>query len=256
MISKIIILGTGNVATNFVCALKGTDVKVAQIYDRHIEKAGKLAKEINAEAISSIKDIDTDIDACFFMLSDTGIIETVGQMKKNNKILVHTAGSLSMNIFKSKTDNFGVFYPFQTFTKEMPIDFSNVPACLEASNRATFNFLKEIAEKLKCKVYEINEEKRQYLHLSGVFACNFMNHCIFLGNKVLEDHGIDREIIKPLLEQSFKKILAIGAEKSQTGPAKRNDKVIIDKHLELLKDDKRMSDIYKILTESIMNFNI
>jgi predicted short-subunit dehydrogenase-like oxidoreductase (DUF2520 family) len=251
MPSGIVILGTGNVAANFVDAIKDTDVKVIQVYGRNIEKARELSAKINAEAINYVSNINPDLQIYFFMLSDTGIVETVKQIKINNGILVHTAGSLSMDIFKGKAENYGVFYPFQTFSKDFPVDLGEVPVCIEASNEFTLESLKDFAEKLGCKAYRLNEEKRQYLHLSGVFACNFMNHCIFLGEKILEEQGIDKEIIRPLLEQSFKKAMAIGAENSQTGPAKRMDKLIIEKHLELLKNNEQMFDVYKVLTDSI-----
>lgn len=38
---------------------------------------------------------------------------------------------------------------------------------------------------------------------------------------------------------------------AQTGPAKRGDQVIINRHLEVLKDDSRLLQIYQILTNSI-----
>jgi predicted short-subunit dehydrogenase-like oxidoreductase (DUF2520 family) len=38
----------------------------------------------------------------------------------------------------------------------------------------------------------------------------------------------------------------------QTGPAARGDKQTIDKHLLLLADDKRLAEIYTILTQSIL----
>lgn len=251
MISKIVILGSGNVSNNFVSAINNTNIKVVQIYNRHIESAKSLSKIVNAEAIDNLTNINPDADAYFFMLSDTGILETAEQIKINKGILVHIAGSISMNIFKGKSENYGVFYPFQTFSKEIPINFNTAPICIESSNSYTYNSLRNFAEHLGCKTYDIDEDKRKSLHMAGVFACNFMNHCVFLGEKILEDAGIDKELINPLLKQSFHKVFELGAEKAQTGPAKRMDSVIINDHLEKIKDNKQLYDVYKILTNSI-----
>lgn len=252
MISKIVVLGAGNLAHSFISVIKNTDIEVLQIYNRHLDKAQELAKFVNAEAISNVEEISSNADAYFFLLSDTGIIEISKQINiDKNKILLHSAGSLSMDIFKGKTENYGVFYPFQTFSKEFPIDFTTAPICLEASNTTTLNSLKNFSQFLGCTSYDITEDQRTSIHLSGVFACNFMNHCIFLGEQILKNSNVDIELMHPLLEQSFKKALHIGAENAQTGPARRMDKVVIDRQLELLKNNEQMSGIYKMLTESI-----
>ena len=251
MTTNIVVLGAGNVASNFIDAIKSTDIKILQIYNRHLEGAQILAERVNSEAIDDLKMINTNADAYFFMLSDTGIMELALQIGEIKGILVHTAGSIPKEVFKNKTENYGVFYPFQTFSKEMQVSFSKIPVFIEGSNEYTSNYLRFIAQKLGSNIHEAGEEKRKYIHLSGVFACNFMNHCIYLGEKILKDNSIDKEILKPLLEQSFRKVLNIGAERSQTGPAKRMDNSVIEKHMELLKSDELMYDIYRTLTESI-----
>jgi predicted short-subunit dehydrogenase-like oxidoreductase (DUF2520 family) len=251
MVNNIVILGSGNVASNFVDVIKNTDIKILQIYSRNIENAIILCKQANSEAINDINKLTNDADAYFFMLSDEGIIEISKNIKNKKGILVHIAGSVSKDIFKGKSENYGVIYPFQTFTKGVDIPFDKVHAFIEGSNNFTTSWLFHFSEKLGFIPHLTSEEERKYIHLSGVFACNFMNHCIYLGERILEDKGIDKEYLKPLLQQSFDKVLTLGAKQSQTGPAKRMDDTIIKKHLELLKNDKLRSEIYKIITDSI-----
>jgi predicted short-subunit dehydrogenase-like oxidoreductase (DUF2520 family) len=45
----------------------------------------------------------------------------------------------------------------------------------------------------------------------------------------------------------------MGAEKALTGPARRGDMETINKHLELLKNDREENEIYKMLTNYITN---
>jgi len=252
MISDVIILGSGNVAYHLVKSLSKAGIKIGQIFSRNPVSGNHLASIAKCNYTNNIKDVNPKADLYIFSMNDEANIEIAKNLQiEKNKILVHTAGSLSMNIFKNKTENFGVLYPFQTFSKEISLDFSTVPFCIEASNEETLNVLKELSSALNCKHYEINESKRSLLHLSGVFASNFMNHCVFLGTEILKNAEIDIEIIKPLQDQSFYKISNFSAYESQTGPALRNDKISMQKHLEFLENDKNLSDIYRLLSQSI-----
>ncbi|MDR2835572.1 MAG: DUF2520 domain-containing protein [Bacteroidales bacterium] len=254
---KIAIIGAGNVASHFVEKIKNTDIQILQICNRHINKAKKLANIVNAEAIDNFEQILPNADIYFFMLSDSGIVEIIDKIKSQKGIFVHTSGTLSKDIFKNHTNNYGVFYPFQTFSEKDKLNFNDLPILLDTSNKYTSEILEKFAQNLKCKVYNIDEKQRQIIHLSGIFASNFANHCVFLGEQILKNENIDIDIIQPLLKQSFNKIFSIGAKKAQTGPAYRNDEIIIEKHLKMLENNRNLSEIYKILSKSIQKtYNI
>ncbi|MDD2636587.1 MAG: DUF2520 domain-containing protein [Bacteroidales bacterium] len=248
----IVILGSGNVASHFAKALKNAGINVKQIFGRNIRSVSALAKQINCSHTINISDIIQNADIYFFIMNDKANLSICDKIKiKPDSILAHTAGSQSIDIFKNKTPNYGVFYPFQTFTKSVETDFSKVPICLEASNQETYLVLEKIARKLNCKTFKINASERETVHLSGVFASNFMNHCVNIAEDILLENNISSDIIKPLLEQSFFKILNNTAANSQTGPAIRNDNLTIEKHKELIKNNKQYSQVYEVLTNSI-----
>ncbi|MDD3860490.1 MAG: DUF2520 domain-containing protein [Bacteroidales bacterium] len=252
MISNIIIAGSGNVAYHLAKAFKKAGINIKQVFSRNHTSGKELALITDSSFTDRIDEVFADADAYIFAMNDEADKDIAKRLEvEDNKILLHTAGSLSMDIFKKKTSNYGVFYPFQTFSKDIELDFSKVPICIEASNLRTINELKELSKSIFCKYYEVNEDQRKILHLSGVFASNFMNHCVYLGGKILEKEGLSTEMLNPLLQQSFDKILNNGAYMSQTGPARRNDQISIEKHLDFVKKDKNLYDIYKIFTESI-----
>ncbi|MDD4150154.1 MAG: DUF2520 domain-containing protein [Bacteroidales bacterium] len=248
----IVILGSGNVASHFAKALKNAEINVKQIFGRNIRSVSALAKQINCSHTINITDIIQDADIYFFIMNDEANISICDKIKiKKDSILAHTAGSLSIEIFKNKTRNYGVFYPFQTFTKYVETDFSKVPICIEGSNHETYLELEKIAKRLNCPTFNIDASKREIVHLSGVFASNFMNHCVNIAEDILSENDISSDIIKPLLEQSFFKILNNNAADSQTGPAIRSDNLTIKKHKELIKNNKQYSQVYEVLTNSI-----
>ena len=108
------------------------------------------------------------------------------------------------------------------------------------------------AEKISPLVYELTFEQRKILHVAGVFASNFMNHSVFLGQKLLQGNDIPISILNPLLRQSFAKIINGDAYSAQTGPAARGDRKVVESHVEMLSSEEKLAEIYKIMSESII----
>ncbi len=259
MINSIVILGTGNVAFHLAVFFRGCNIKILQIFGRNFTEGENMSKMFNSEFVDNILQISDKADLYIFAMTDTSNSDiAVKASHLKGKFLVHTSGSLDSAIFKNITDRYGVLYPFQTFTKNIEIlDYQKIPFCIEASDTKSLNELKELIDRLGCKFYEMDYEKRKKLHLSGVFASNFMNHCVYLAEKILKNAEIDKEIMSALLEQSFHKILKNGAYQSQTGPAIRHDEIIMNKHLELLENNPLEKEIYQKLSESIIaNYQI
>lgn len=248
---KVVIIGAGNVATHLAKAFKAVNVQVAQVWSYHYENALLLASQVDAVAIKDLSAIDSTLDLCLIAVKDDAIADLIPKLTDFNGIVVHTSGSVSMNVFESLIKKYGVFYPLQTFSKNKVLNFLNVPLCVEANEENTLTVLKEIANKLSTNVSEVNSEKRKILHLSAVFACNFTNHLYALAEKVLTVNGLDFDILRPLISETANKVQDELPLDVQTGPAVRNDNETIKKHEELLKDQSALLDIYKKLSASI-----
>jgi DNA-binding protein Fis len=63
---------------------------------------------------------------------------------------------------------------------------------------------------------------------------------------------VEFDVLKPLILETAKKIQTMSPYMAQTGPAKRNDKKTIKKHLKLLEGSPH-KDIYELLTTSIQH---
>jgi predicted short-subunit dehydrogenase-like oxidoreductase (DUF2520 family) len=255
MLKTAVIIGSGNLATQLAIALHNSGLLIKQVYSRSIENANLLAKKINADATNDYLQIYSGADIYFLALSDDVQQEFADVFPFKDKLIVHTSGSLPMDILKNASEYFAVFYPLQTFNKEVELEFSKIPVCIEANSKEILNKLKYIAEVLSCKWHIINSEKRKILHVSAVFACNFSNHMVSIAENILENNNIPKEITTSLLEQTFHKILEKGAKNSQTGPALRNDTKIMEKHNKLLKKQyPEYSELYKTISNSIFEF--
>lgn len=252
MIKRISILGSGNVAYHLTRKFVSEGLVVDCIFSRNKVTGLALADEVGAYFTDNLQQLPQNSDAYLFMMSDTANQSIAQQISlPSEAILIHTSGSLPKEIFDAK--NAAVMYPFQTFSRDVKIDdFSSIPVCIETSNADTFHELRCLAEKISPLIYELTFEQRKVLHVAGVFAANFMNHSVFLGQKLLQENNIPINILNPLLRQSFAKILATDACSSQTGPAVRGDRKVVESHIEMLSSDEKLAEIYRVMSESIL----
>jgi len=246
----VIIFGNGNVATQLAKAfIKSGICNLKQVYSR-----SKPSKFLSKKGINTIQDINLvkKADLYIISISDDAISDFSKQLRFKGKLVVHTSGSVSMSELKSDA-NKGVFYPLQTISKNKKISFKNIPLCLEAENNTDLELLTTVAKSISNKIYYINSEQRKSLHVSAVFVNNFTNHLYKIANDLCDEYQVDFEILKPLISETAKKIKKLSPKEAQTGPAIRNDKKTIKKHLELLDENKQK--IYKLLSDSISNEN-
>jgi predicted short-subunit dehydrogenase-like oxidoreductase (DUF2520 family) len=169
-------------------------------------------------------------------------------------LVVHTAGSMGLDLFPEHISHKGIFYPLQTFSKNRIVNFTGLPFLLESSDEESSHILKTLVESVSGKAYFVDTEHRRKLHLAAVFICNFTNHMLTLGKDIVLKAGFPFEIMAPLINETISKALDSGPENSQTGPAIRNDQNTIEKHLELLSYSPELQEIYRDLTQSIIDY--
>jgi predicted short-subunit dehydrogenase-like oxidoreductase (DUF2520 family) len=156
-----------------------------------------------------------------------------------------------MNIWEGYAKNYGVLYPMQTFSKQREVDFREVSFFVEANHQIGIEALKDLAGKLSSKVYELTSEQRKYLHIAAVFACNFTNHMYALCDRLLKAQGVPFEVMLPLIDETARKVHELKPQDAQTGPAIRNDKNVIESHLNMLDDEPGLKEIYEMISNSI-----
>lgn len=251
--SKIVFIGSGNMATHLSKALKSSGHRVLQVYSRTLSHAKKLAKEINADFTDNLRELRTDADIYFISVKDNALPELVKKVNFGDRLTVHTSGSVEMNILKNVSVNHGVFYPLQTFSKQQSVSFSGIPVFIEANNALNEKKLFTIASGIagKKNVHPMSSGQRKRVHLAAVFVNNFSNHLYVIAEEILKTKGLSFEILRPLILETAGKVQANSPHKMQTGPAKRGDKKIINEHLMMLSSHPEYKKIYKLISESI-----
>lgn len=248
---RIVIIGSGNVATHLAFALKAAQMEVIQIWSNQYHNAVILANQVGAKAIHHLNEIDETADICILAVKDDAIAAVADQLAGFGGIVLHTSGSVNMDVFTSKVNDYGVFYPLQTFSKGKAVDFKVIPICIEAKDEHILKNIKQLAKQLSNTVVEVDSEKRQILHLAAVFACNFANHLYALSELLLKRNDLDLDLLRPLIMETAVKVQDAQPINVQTGPAIRNDEQTLKKHERLLSNEPQLLNIYQTLSESI-----
>lgn len=243
---KVVLLGSGNVASHLSQALLNLkEVSFVQWYSRSEPGKTLLGSIPHTTDLKKLKMADVYILA----VSDTAIEELSAKLPFKNRLVLHTSGSVAMKSMDDKNRR-GVLYPAQTFTKGAEINFKNVPLCIEAEEEEDFYLLKGLAQKLSDKIYYINSEQRQYLHMAAVFANNFTNHLYHIAHEICKENMVSFDILHPLIVETAKKITTLSPKEAQTGPARRNDKKILKKHTDMLKN-RSQRELYELFSKLI-----
>lgn len=246
---RIVLLGAGNVATHLGVALQQKGFPIVQVYSRTRQSAQELGEKLHTDFTTDLSAINPDADIYIFSVKDAVLPELLDEMDDFSGLFVHTAGSVPLSVFEGHASRFGVLYPLQTFSKNRVLTFDHIPIFVEANFKEDENLLKEVAAQLSQRVIPLSSEKRKYLHLAAVFACNFTNHMYALSSEILEENNLDGSLLSPLIEETAAKIKELHPKEAQTGPAVRYDKGVIDRHLSMLNGDK--AAIYEIVSKSI-----
>ena len=248
---KIVVVGSGNVATHFARAFHASGNEIAQVYSCNIAHAQVLATQLDAQAVDRFADLADDAHLYILAIPDDALYEVVTQISPKQGIVVHTSGSVPMEVLKPLSAKIGVVYSPQTFVKSLEMNYFELPFCLEAGDSEVMGTLKKLVFPVSQKIYEINSDQRRKLHLAAVFVNNFGNALNAMAQDITTANDIPFEILQPLIAGTAKKASHGDLWQLQTGPAVRGDEKTISNHKKLLSGDSDLLELYSLITSII-----
>ena len=243
---QIVLIGSGNVAFHLAKAFSEAQIPVSHIFGRNTTELHKISEQFS---IAFSTETLAEADLYIISVSDSSIAEVSSLIQNENALVAHTSGSVSREALNGNYRK-SVFYPLQTFSKSKNLDYSKIPFFIDAENENDEEILKNLASKISKNVMLANDEKRKYIHLTAVFACNFVNHLYARAKEISDSQGIPFDYFLPLIDETTQKIHELEPKLAQTGPAIRNDEKVLKLHESLLTDEEKLK-IYKTLNESI-----
>ncbi len=253
-IKTISFIGAGNVATNLARAFYEKGFSVEYIFSKTIENATLLAKVVGGKPINSFKGVRINSDLVVVALKDDVIVEVLEVAMIRKGFLVHTSGSFNTKQLQPFSEQYGCFYPFQTFRKEIVTQLDEIHIFVETNSKTTTDLLKNIALLFSKQVVEMNSEERKALHIAGVGLNNFTHYLLSITKQYCEANNLKPEYLTQLLQQTVNNSFYVqDALNLQTGPARRGDVAIIREHISKLDNAPKFQKIYKAISQLILD---
>jgi len=251
---KVVILGTGNAAQVLGRLIHASGHRIVEVAGRDPQKAGVLAAAWDARPVKGFSRLAREADLYLMALSDRAIPSVASRLRLSGGILVHTAGSVSIDALASCGTAHGVLYPLQSLRANL-VRLPKIPFLVDANGREALDTLLAFAGSLSGQVRQADDAARLRMHLAAVFTSNFMNHLFALTERYCISEGLDFRLLGPLLSETVSRIQEAPAAGLQTGPAIRGDRPTQALHRQLLRDHPGMQAIYRLMSRSIRDFH-
>jgi predicted short-subunit dehydrogenase-like oxidoreductase (DUF2520 family) len=249
---NVVMIGTGNVATVLCKLMYEKGHRIKQIVGRDAEKVQKLATLVQAESCNNIDKICADANIYIIAVVDDAVADIVNALHLQDKLLVHTAGSLSKHVLQKASSNYGVMWPLQTLRKETN-RLPEIPFIIDGNSDLVINRLQAFAQTLSNKYFVANDEARIQLHLGAVVVSNFTNHLFALVAYFYQKEQLDFKLLLPLINETVSRLANHEPKDVQTGPAIRGDFETVKKHIALLHDYTQLQAFYETFSNSIVH---
>jgi predicted short-subunit dehydrogenase-like oxidoreductase (DUF2520 family) len=250
---NVVIVGAGNVATVLGRLIKKAGHEVLQVISRKAAGAEILASELGCAFADNSGVIDKSAELYLIAVTDSAMTQLDETYHLGNKLVVHTAGSVSKEVLKNVTYNYGVLYPLQSLRKENMHLQQDIPLLVDANTDDAMKVLEDFARTISGSVHLANDQQRLKLHVAAVLVSNFTNHLYALAADYCDKEGADFKLLLPLIEETALRLRYHLPGEMRTGPATRKDIQTLQKHLGLLAQYPAIHNIYLKMTDSIMN---
>lgn len=245
------LIGSGNTAWFFAQKLCAAGHTCKGIYSRNRETATELAQELNSPIYQSFEEIKDDADVCIIAISDHAIQEISKQLSFRDTVLLHTAGSVDMDVLSDAAKYIGVIWPVYSIIKYKLPEHRHIPCVYEASTEKAKEVILSIGQTFTNILNEASAGQRRWLHMSAVLSNNFTNHLMAIAEQICKNQQVPFSMLVPILQQTFERVASASPFDVQTGPARRGDDATIRKHMDMLQSHPEWQAIYQSITSSI-----
>jgi predicted short-subunit dehydrogenase-like oxidoreductase (DUF2520 family) len=246
------IIGAGNMAWFLTKRLLAAGHECLGIFGRNLETTKELAEAVNAPYFYDLADIKDQADCCIITVSDNAIEYIAQTLALKNTVLLHTSGSVNSTVLASTAENYGVIWPIYSLLKTDLPEHRNIPAVGEGNTEKAREITTTVGSSFTDMLFPSTSEERAWLHLSAVISNNFTNHLLAICEEICAEKSTPFALLFPIMLQTFERITAGSPLELQTGPAKRGDDSIIQKHAAMLEAHPNWQIVYKALSYSIM----
>jgi predicted short-subunit dehydrogenase-like oxidoreductase (DUF2520 family) len=269
MVKTISIIGAGRVGIALALALQKAGYHVTNLVFKDEEKLryfvdqtsnhSNVLHELNSVNRLTIKQfVNCKSELVIFTTQDEEIRNAADAVVKiivNNPIIFHTSGSLSsqiLDVFHKKDCKTASLHPLVSISD--PIlgseRFKDAYFCLEGDDEAVIAGEKLVAD-LGGHAFSIESRHKPLYHAAAVVACGHFVALLSAALEMLKNCGLDsqtsKKILLPLVESTLENLKTQTPAQALTGTFARGDIQTLGRHLEALKSNSELLEIYSML---------
>lgn len=242
------IIGGGRAAWAFGSSWQriGWPITGICLRDESHSRVADLLKTPRAE----MSRLASEAELLLLAVSDRSILDVAASVPESDAIIFHASGALP-----SVRDGF-TLHPLRTLPAVgEPSDLKDTLLVFEGNHRKT---AKLIVKAIGARFAEITPEQKALYHAAAVFGANYVAALLDIAHQIMAGAGVDdaRAELAALAHSAIDNWAAHEDDTRFTGPASRGDLETIRRHLNALRDQPRLAELYEILAEHIARQNL
>ncbi|HSP13267.1 MAG TPA: DUF2520 domain-containing protein [Thermoanaerobaculia bacterium] len=242
------IVGGGRAAWAFGSAWRRIGWPISGVWLR--EESHSHIAELLETARLDIEDLAGDAEVILVGVSDRSIPDVAKAIPPTDAIIFHASGAM-----QSIRDGFSL-HPLKTLAVVgAPSDLSGALIVFEGNHRKT---AKLIVKAIGARFAEISAEQKPLYHAAAVFGANYVAALLDIAQQIMADAGVTdvRADLAALARSAIDNWVAHEDDTRFTGPASRGDLETIRRHMNALRNQPRLAELYEILAEHIARQNL
>lgn len=237
------ILGGGRAAWAFGSAWKRIGWPVSGVWLRD-ESHSHIAELLQTSRMD-MADLARESELLLVAVSDRAIQDVAASIPETEALVFHASGALL-----SVRGGFSL-HPLKALPPVgVPSDLEHTLLVFEGDHRRTG---KLIAAAVGARFCEVAPEQKALYHAAAVFGANYVAAALEIAQRLMNRSGVDnaREDLAALASSAIENWRLHTDAKRFTGPAARGDGEVLQRHLEALRDEPQVAQLYELLAAQI-----
>jgi predicted short-subunit dehydrogenase-like oxidoreductase (DUF2520 family) len=238
------ILGGGRAAWAFGSAWKRIGWPLSGVWLR--DESHSHITELLGTARVDLADLAGESELLLLAVSDRAIPECAAAVPETDALLFHASGALL-----SVRGGFSL-HPLKALPPVgQPSDLEGTLLVFEGEHRRT---AKLIAAAVGARFCEIAPEQKTLYHAAAVFGANYVAASLDIAQRLMTRVGLGdvRPDLVALAQSAIENWSRHTDAGRFTGPAARGDREVMQRHIEALRGDPELAELYELLASAIL----
>lgn len=237
------ILGGGRAAWAFGSAWTRIGWPISGVWLR--DSSHSHIAELLETARMDLADLCAESELLLIAVSDRAISEVAAMIPQTDALIFHASGALL-----SMRNGFSL-HPLKSLPPiGEPSDLEGTLLVFEGEHRRT---AKLIATAIGARFAEVAPDQKALYHAAAVFGANYVAASLEIAKRLMDRAGVHdaKEDLVALALSAVENWRNHDDAKRFTGPAARGDSDTIAKHIDALRDEPQLAQIYELLADEI-----